>query len=118
MNFSIQKEKNHTYIKVHNERLDSLISPDLKSELVMIAQNGENQIILDLSECNYCDSSGLSSILVGNRVCEEAEGTFILCGLNSAVEKLIKLAMLDTILIIAPGKEESERLLIKKSELY
>lgn len=116
MNFSIQKEENHTYVKVHSERLDSFIAPDLKSGLVMIAGEGQNQIILDLSECSYCDSSGLSSILVGNRVCEEAEGTFILCGLTPPVEKLVKLAMLDSILIIAPGKEEAEHLLKKKAE--
>ena len=117
MKFSIQKETNHTYVKVHNERLDSLISPALKSELVKISQGGESQIILDLSECGYCDSSGLSSILVGNRVCEEAEGTFILCGLTIPVEKLLKLAMLDSILIITRDKESAEQLLIKKSEL-
>ena len=117
MNFDIQKLESHTYIKVLNERLDSLISLDLKSEIVLMAGEGVNQIVLDLSDCGYCDSSGLSSILVGNRVCEEAEGTFILCGLTPPVEKLIKLAMLDTILIIASGKEEAERLLQKKLEL-
>ena len=48
MNFDIQKLESHTYIKVLNERLDSLISPDLKSEIVLMAGEGVNQIVLDL----------------------------------------------------------------------
>ena len=84
----------------------------------MLSNNQEHNIILDLKECNYCDSSGLSAILVGNRLCEEAGGAFIICNLSQSVEKMIKLAMLDSILQIVPNLEEAEKLLlIKKSEL-
>lgn len=117
MNLVIKKEENHSYIRVTNERLDSLISPELKAELVMLVNKGENNIILDLKDCGYSDSSGLSAILVGNRLCEDSKGTFVLCNLSQGVEKLVKLAMLDTILLIASDKEEAERLLLKKTEL-
>lgn len=117
MNLVIKKEENYSYIQVTNERLDSLISPELKAELVMLVNKGANNIILDLKDCSYSDSSGLSAILVGNRLCEDSKGTFILCSLSQGVEKLVKLAMLDTILLIASNKEEAERLLLKKTEL-
>ena len=78
---------------------------------------GEKNIILDLSKCNYCDSSGLRSVLVGNRLCEDAIGTFILCGLQPDVENLVKISMLDSILIITNSFEEAKELLEKKGNL-
>ena len=117
MSFIVRQEKNYTYVKVASNHLDSFISPDLKAELVMISNQGASHIILDLADCEYCDSSGLSAILVGNRLCEDSEGTFIICNLAPAVDKMIRMAMLDSILLIAPNVKEAERLLIKKSEL-
>jgi len=117
MNFIIRNEADYAYIKVVKEHLDSFIAPELKAELVMLAGKGENNIILDLEDCEYCDSSGLGAILVGNRLCNDSEGTFIICNLTQNVEKMIKMAMLDSILLITPGLADAEKLLIKKSEL-
>ncbi len=111
MNLVIKKEDNYSYIRVTTERLDSFISPELKAELVMLVNKGENKIILDLEDCVYSDSSGLSAILVGNRLCEDSKGTFVICNLSQGVEKLVKLAMLDTILLIASNKQEAEKML-------
>lgn len=117
MNFIVRNEPNYSFVKVVKDRLDSFISPELKAELVMLSNQGVVNIVLDLEDCEYCDSSGLSAILVGNRLCEDSEGTFILCNLSKGVEKMIKMAMLDSILLIAPGLKEAEQLIIKKSEL-
>lgn len=113
MNFTVRKEENYSLIKVVKNRLDSFISPELKAELVMLSSNQERNIILDLSDCIYCDSSGLSAILVGNRLCENSDGKFIICNLSKNVDKMIKLAMLDSILEIAPNLEEAEKTLIE-----
>lgn len=115
--FEIHKKGNHTLIKVNSDRLDTNNAPDLKSELVVVNNKGEKNIILDLSSCNFCDSSGLRSILVANRLCEDAIGTFILCGLQTDVENLVKISMLDTILLITNTVEEAEDLLKKKENL-
>lgn len=117
MAFEIKKNGNHTLIKVNSDRLDTNNAPDLKSELVVINNNGEKNIILDLGNCNYCDSSGLRSVLVANRLCEDAIGTFILCGLQPDVENLVKISMLDTVLLITKTVEEAEDLLVKKENL-
>ena len=111
MNFIVRKEEDYSCIRVVRDRLDSFVSPELKAELVMLSSKKEHNIILDLKDCNYCDSSGLSAILVGNRLCEDVNGIFIICNLSQNVDKMIKLAMLDSILKIEPGIEEAEKLL-------
>ncbi len=106
MEFKIEKQDNHTLIQVLEEKLDTHIAPTLKSELVLVSGNGEKNIILDLSKCRYCDSSGLCAILVANRLCKNANGTFVLTGLNDAVERLITISQLDTVLNITKSVNE------------
>ncbi len=110
MEFNIEKRDNHTLIQILEEKLDTHVAPTLKSELVLIAGNGEKNIILDLSQCRYCDSSGLSAILVANRLCKNAQGTFVLTGLNEAVERLITISQLDTVLNISPSVDDAQKL--------
>ena len=107
MEFKIEKLEKYTLIQVLEEKLDTNVAPSLKSELVLISGKGEKNIILDLSNCRYCDSSGLSAILVANRLCKNANGTFVLTGLNDAVDRLITISQLDTVLNIAYSTEEA-----------
>jgi anti-sigma B factor antagonist len=107
MEFKIEKLDNYTLIQVLEEKLDTHIAPTLKSELVLISGNGEKNIVLDLSKCRYCDSSGLSAILVANRLCKNANGTFVLTGLNDAVDRLITISQLDTVLNISNSINEA-----------
>jgi len=115
MEFKIEKQENHTLIQVLEEKLDTHIAPTLKSELVLVSGNGEKNIILDLSKCRYCDSSGLSAILVANRLCKNANGTFVLTGLNDAVERLITISQLDTVLNITKSVDEGKSLIAETS---
>lgn len=117
MDFEISKISDYTLVKVLSDRLDTNNAPDLKSDLVAINSNGEKNIILDVSNCEYCDSSGLSAILVANRLCEDSIGTFILTGLQADVEQIIRISMLHTVLIITKTVEEAANLLIEKEKL-
>lgn len=116
MDFEILKISDCTLIKVLSERLDTLIAPDLKSELVVVNANGEKNIILDLGNCSYCDSSGLSAILVANRLCQDAQGTFILTGLQPEVEQIIRISMLHTVLVITKTVSEATEILCGKEQ--
>jgi len=111
MEFKIEKLENYTLIQVQEEKLDTHIAPTLKSELVLVSGNGEKNIVLDLGNVRYCDSSGLSAILVANRLCKNANGIFILTGLNEAVERLITISQLDTVLNITNTVEEGVKLI-------
>jgi anti-anti-sigma factor len=115
MNFEIEKKDNYAVVKVKVEKLDSQISPSLKSELVVLNADEFKNIIIDLADTRYCDSSGLSAILVANRLCKNSGGTFVLCSLQRSVSKLISISQLDTILNITPTLEEAVDLLAMES---
>ena len=107
------KRTNYTIVEVLSNKFDAQVSPALKAELQEIAGANEKNIILDLSSCRYCDSSGLSVILVANRLCKNAGGKFVLCGLQQTVERLIAISQLNSILVVAPDLERAEAEIIK-----
>jgi anti-anti-sigma factor len=107
MNFQIDKKEKYTHVKVLIEKLDNNVSPNLKSELVVLTSEGVKNIVMDLTAVRYCDSSGLSAILVANRLCKNANGSFVLCSIQEAVKKLISISQLDSILKITNTAEEA-----------
>ena len=104
MKFTVDKHEKYILIKLEETKLNSLVSPKLKSELILTNTEGQRNIILDMSEA---DSSGLSSLLVGHRLCKNAEGVFILTGINEAVSRLITISQLDNVITIVPTVEEA-----------
>ena len=112
MNFQIDKNDKYAVVRVKAEKLDTNIAPSLKSELVLLNSDGVKNIIIDLTETRYCDSSGLSAILVANRLCKNSKGSFVLTGIQEPVKKLISISQLDSILSIAPTLNESVEMLL------
>ena len=107
MKYTIDKQEKYSLIRLHEEKLDSNIAPSLKSEMITLHAEGVHNIILDLTEIKYTDSSGLSALLVGNRILQEDGGIFILASLSDHTMKLIKISQLDSVLNILPSVEES-----------
>ena len=107
MSFRTEKENKHTTIVFSTDKLDAVVAPDLKAELVLINKNGESNILMDMSSVKYCDSSGLSSLLIGYRLCNEAEGSFIITGIQPAVQKLFSISQLDSVLTFAPTVDDA-----------
>lgn len=111
MQYTLDKNDRYALIKLHEQKLNTLISAELKSELLIINSQGYGNIILDLTDTQYCDSSGLSAVLVGNRICRNANGAFVLTGLSDAVQKLISISQLDQVLTITPSLEKAVSLI-------
>jgi anti-anti-sigma factor len=107
MKFTVDKKERYCTFKLDEQKLNALISANLKSELVILNQEGYRNIICDLSEVSFMDSSGLSAILIGHRICKDANGTFVLCCCQDAVLKLFKISQLDGLLNIVPTESEA-----------
>lgn len=109
LKYKIEKEERYALMTLNVENLNSLIAPDLKSKFVKLSTEGEiTNLILNLGEVEYVDSSGLSAILTANRLWK-ALGSFVLTGVRSeSVKKLIKISHLDSVLTILPTVEESK----------
>ncbi len=107
MKFTVENDEKYTVVAAQVEKLDTLSAPDLKSELVYLNKSGVRNIVIDLEKCRYCDSSGLSALLTGNRMTKQIQGSFVISNLQPAVEKLVKISMLDKVFSITPTRNEA-----------
>ncbi|HZB12754.1 MAG TPA: STAS domain-containing protein [Chryseolinea sp.] len=107
MKYTIDKQEKYSLLRLHEDKLDSSVAPGLKSELITLHAEGVRNIVLDMAEVRYTDSSGLSALLVGNRIVQEDGGIFILTTLSEHTLKLIKISQLDSVLNIVPKVEEA-----------
>lgn len=107
MEYKIKTEERYTIFSLQEENFNSLIAPDVKSELVLLADKDVKNLVMDLSEVKYVDSSGLSAILTADRLWKKI-GSFVLAGAEQpAVKKLMEISRLDTILTMVPTVSEA-----------
>jgi len=84
------------------------ITQFLRSELIGLNTIGVQNIILDLSNLKFVDSSGLSAILIGDRLCKQNNGNLVLSNANEYVMKLLRISQLDNILTVLPSVQEAK----------
>ncbi|MFN3997240.1 STAS domain-containing protein [Algoriphagus sp.] len=107
MKYTIDKKEQYVVFAPLEEKIDSLLAPKLKSELLTIHAEGYANIVLDMSQVKYVDSSGLSALLVGDREFGRNGGIFIISGVQDHVMKLLKISMLDKKLNLVTTLEEA-----------
>ncbi len=107
MKYSIDKQEKYAVFTLHEENLNSILAPMLKTEFKVLNEEGLPNFILDLSDVKFVDSSGLSAILTAKRLWEDV-GSFVITGVNNSnVKKLIEISKLDSVLTIIPTVDES-----------
>lgn len=107
MKYNIDKQDQYAVLTLEEENLNSIIAPQLKSDFIILNQEGTRNLILDLSQVRFVDSSGLSAILTAHRLWKD-QGSFVIAGeLQPMVTKLIEISRLDTILAMTPTISEA-----------
>ena len=108
MNYETKKSGDITVFKLNENRLDTNISGLLKGEFTKILKVNEvKKFVIDLSQVESCDSSGLSAILVANRIISSHDGEIRLASPSEKVLSLIKVTQLDRVLPVTQTVDEA-----------
>ncbi len=111
MEFQITEEQRPGigYVLTLYGHLDAVTAPELKSELKRLVAEGHNQLVADLTEVSFIDSSGLSALVSGLKAAREAGGTLRLAGLNEQTRTAFRLTLLDRVFEIYPDRDAIQR---------
>ena len=108
MNFETKRIGDITIFKLNEKRLDTNISGLVKGEFtILLKVEGINKLIVDLTEVETCDSSGLSALLVANRIIQLSEGSMRLAAPSEKVHSLIRITQLDRVLPVCKTVDEA-----------
>ncbi len=95
MKFEVEKNAASAKLTLKEKKLDSTIASQLKGEFVLLCTPKLKTLIVDLAEVEFCDSSGLSALLIAERKMKEHGGTVRLLHVHKKVMSLLKISMLD-----------------------
>ena len=94
MNLKSETHAAATVIFVKEERLDAHNSDELKIEINRLFESGIKNLLLDLKEVRFIDSSGLGVLVSGFKNASTRQGSIKLCGLQTQVKSMFELTRL------------------------
>ena len=83
--------------------IDVATSPTLRTELYAIIDAGARELVVDLSELGFIDSSGLGVLVAALKHMREREGELILAGLQQPARRVFEITDLTELFTIEPG---------------
>lgn len=99
MELSVRSDGTRTVVSLPGPRLDASRSGDFKRQMVELIDSGARRIVLDLSEVDFIDSSGLGAV-VGCFKHVGQHGTLELACLSPAVDKIFDLTRMNRVFTI------------------
>ena len=96
-----------TYILEIEGEVDVYTSPQLKQDILQLAETGVNYIIINLSKLEYLDSTGLGVLICGLKRLREANGNLALVGPGMRILRIFEITGLNKIFNIYATEEDA-----------
>lgn len=104
MNYSTKEEGGYLVLGLEGE-VDLSCSPEARKHILDVLGDGKD-LLVDLSEVSYIDSSGVASLVEGYQTAKKAGQRFGLVGVSEAALSVLQLARLDKVFPIHASVEE------------
>lgn len=88
-------------------RLDITTAWQFRLKLQEAISEQSPHILVNLSEVNFIDSSGLTSLVAGMRDADKIEGTFRICNVHPEAKLVFEVTMMDSVFEIYDTEEDA-----------
>lgn len=109
MDFEVHKNGSSLVFRLKERKLDSAVAPVLKGEFLLLCKPQVDVLVVDMSSVEFCDSSGLSALLIADRKMKEHGGRVKLTHVNKKVAALLKISMLDRLFDLQEGSAAAKQ---------
>lgn len=105
MELSIDRTDNGVVVVAVSGEIDMNTSPEVRSVLSPLFTEKPRALVVDLSEVNYMDSSGIATLVEGLQWSHRSEIPFRLSGMTAAVKDVFEMARLESLFEIFESRE-------------
>ncbi|MEL7105855.1 MAG: STAS domain-containing protein [Pseudomonadota bacterium] len=105
MHLSSTERNGDIVVRMDEARIDAAIAVSFKDAMRAHFSGPHPRVVLDLSQVEFVDSSGLGAIVA---ILKEAgdDKSFALAGMTPGVEKVFRLTRMDSVFTIYPSVED------------
>ena len=107
MSFNFAVKNDILVVEINESRATVDISSKLKEELIKKIDNGNPNIVVDLSKSNFVDSSFLGALVAGLKKTTMKSGDLKIVGLQPPVRAMFELTRLYRIFDIFDNQDEA-----------
>jgi anti-sigma B factor antagonist len=107
MKLVTEQRDGRTVLMIKEGRLDAHNSGELKDRILKLFEEGGRDLVVDLADVQFIDSSGLGALLSGHKNAIHRSTGFALVGLQPRVKAMFELTRLQRVFEIYPGLREA-----------
>ncbi|MEI7812317.1 MAG: STAS domain-containing protein [Ignavibacteria bacterium] len=108
INFEVKRVGNISIFRLNEKRLNSSVSGMIKGEFTILLQTEDvSKFIVDMTDVESCDSSGLSALLLAYRILSSNQGHIRIANPSRNVKTLIHISQLDRVLPICDNIDDA-----------
>ncbi len=106
MNLAKRRDGGAVVIEVGEARIDAAVAIQFKDKMRELTGEPAERVILDLSQVDFLDSSGLGAVVAAMKLLGSGR-KLELAGLRPTVAKVFRLTRMDSVFLIHPNVEEA-----------
>jgi anti-sigma B factor antagonist len=106
MNVKQEKVNGSMVLFLQEERIDAHNSGELKELVLYLLEQGETEIVVQLEQVRFIDSSGLGALLAGLKNAAAKSGKLSLTNVQPQVLSMFELTRLNRVFEIYPDLQE------------
>lgn len=80
---------------------------DLRAGLETLGKEGNTKAVIDLSQVNYINSTGIGVLIAGYKDYSSRSGKLKLCGLSNSLENVLVITKLTQVFEVYPNLKEA-----------
>jgi anti-sigma B factor antagonist len=97
MNLHLEKRDGYGVLFIQEQRIDAHNASELKDTILHLIEQGEKNMIVQLEQVRFIDSSGLGALLSGHKHATAKSGKLALANLQKQVLSMFELTRLNTV---------------------
>lgn len=97
MNYKVKERYNCVVIELSGKVMGGPHAKTFRDTLHGLIEDGKKEVIADLSNVKFMNSSGLGLLIGGLTTMRNAGGDLIICGANKKIESLLVITKLITV---------------------
>ena len=108
---TVQRRGKTTVVRVTRSKLYLDVVKPFQDTMVSLLESGEKRIVIDLSDVDVMDSSGLGVLILTWDRLRKEDGRFVVVGLRPIMEKLFQRMRFDLLFKIVESEAEALKLM-------